>query len=43
MLQATPADRAAEDPGDRSAERVTAEQLRPQIAAVLNGLDRHRR
>jgi RNA polymerase sigma-70 factor (ECF subfamily) len=38
MLQATPADRATEDPGDRSAERVTAEQLRPRIAAVLNGL-----
>ncbi|HEY2519468.1 MAG TPA: RNA polymerase sigma factor [Streptosporangiaceae bacterium] len=38
MLQATPADRATEDPGDRSADRVTAQQLRPRIAAVLNGL-----
>jgi hypothetical protein len=27
-----------EDFGDRSAERVTAEQLRPLLAAVLNGL-----
>jgi RNA polymerase sigma-70 factor (ECF subfamily) len=38
MLQAAPADRLAADFGDRSAERVTAEQLRPRIAAVLNGL-----
>ena len=38
MLQAVPADRLAEDFGDRSSERVTAEQLRPRIAAVLNGL-----
>jgi RNA polymerase sigma factor (sigma-70 family) len=38
MLQAVPAERLAEDFGDRSTERVTAEQLRPRIAAVLNGL-----
>ncbi len=37
-LRATPADQVTEDPGDRSADRVTAEQLRPRIAAVLNGL-----
>jgi RNA polymerase sigma factor (sigma-70 family) len=38
LLQAAPADRVAEDPGDRSADRVTAQQLRPRLAAVLNGL-----
>jgi RNA polymerase sigma-70 factor (ECF subfamily) len=38
MLQAAPADRSTEDPGDRSAERVTAQQLRPQLTAVVNGL-----
>jgi len=38
MLQTVPAERLDGDFGDRSAERVTAEQLRPQIAAVLNGL-----
>ena len=38
LVQAAPADRATEDPGDRSADRVTAQQLRPQLAAVLNGL-----
>src|SRR6201995_1273969 len=38
LVQAAPADRAIEDPGDRSADRVTAQQLRPQLAAVLNGL-----
>src|ERR1700761_7446466 len=36
MLQAAPADRVTEDPGDRSAERVTAEQLQ----AVEHGRDR---
>jgi RNA polymerase sigma factor (sigma-70 family) len=38
MLQSVPADRFAEDFGDRSAERVTAERLRPCLAAVLNEL-----
>jgi RNA polymerase sigma factor (sigma-70 family) len=38
MLQAVPADRLIEDFGDRSAERVTAEQLRPHLAAVLDAL-----
>jgi RNA polymerase sigma-70 factor, ECF subfamily len=38
MLQAVPADRLTEDFGDRSAERVTAAQLRPILAAVLNRL-----
>ena len=38
MLQTVPAERLDGDFGDRSAERVTAEQLRPRIAAVLNGL-----
>ena len=33
-----PAERLAEDFGDRSAERVTAEQLRPRLAAVLDAL-----
>ena len=38
MLQAAPADRSTEDLGDRSADRVTAQQLRPRLAEVLNGL-----
>lgn len=38
MIASVPAQRLAEDFGDRSAERVTAEQLRPRIAAVLDGL-----
>jgi DNA-directed RNA polymerase specialized sigma24 family protein len=38
LLQTAPADRGTEDPGDRSADLVTAQQLRPQLAAVLNGL-----
>lgn len=43
MLQAVPPERLTEDFGDRSAERVTAEQLRPRIAAVLSGLPRRDR
>ncbi len=38
MLQAVPLDQSTQDFGDRSAERVTAEQLRPQLVAMLNGL-----
>jgi RNA polymerase sigma-70 factor (ECF subfamily) len=38
MLQSVPAERLAADFGDRSAERVTAEQLRPRLAAVLDAL-----
>jgi RNA polymerase sigma-70 factor, ECF subfamily len=40
MLQSVPAERLTEDFGDRSAERVTAEQLRPRLVAVLDGLPR---
>jgi RNA polymerase sigma factor (sigma-70 family) len=38
MLAATPASAAADDFGDRSAERVTAQQFRPQLATVLDQL-----
>jgi RNA polymerase sigma-70 factor (ECF subfamily) len=38
LLQAAPTDRSAEDLGDRSADRVTAQQLRPRLAAVLDDL-----
>jgi RNA polymerase sigma factor (sigma-70 family) len=38
MLQSVPAERLAADFGDRSAERVTAEQLRPRLTAVLDAL-----
>ncbi len=38
MLAATPAPAAADDFGDRSAERVTAQQFRPQLATVLDEL-----
>ena len=39
MLAATPAPAAADDDfGDRSAERVTAQQFRPQLATVLDQL-----
>jgi RNA polymerase sigma-70 factor (ECF subfamily) len=39
MLAATPAPTAADDDfGDRSAERVTAQQFRPQLATVLDQL-----
>lgn len=43
LLAAVPPDRAADDFGDRSAERVSAELLRPQLAAVLAGLRRRDR
>ncbi len=35
-----PAEPTAADFGERAAERMTAEQLRPRIAAVLSGLSR---
>jgi RNA polymerase sigma factor (sigma-70 family) len=38
MLQSVPADRCTEDFGDRSAERVTAERLRPRLLGVLDAL-----
>ena len=38
LLQSAPADRSTEDLGDRSADRVTAQQLRPRLAAVLDAL-----
>lgn len=38
MLQSVPVEMFAEDFGDRSAERATAERLRPQLLAVLGGL-----
>lgn len=40
QLRLTPVDRPAEDFGDRSAERVTASQLGPRLAAVLAALPR---
>ena len=38
LLQSAPADRGTEDPCDRSADRVTAQQLRPRLTAVLDAL-----
>ncbi len=38
MLQAVPADGRDDDEGDRSADRVTAQQLRPRLTAVLDAL-----
>lgn len=38
LLRSAPAELVAEDFGPRAAERVTAEQLRPRLAAVLSGL-----
>ncbi|HEY2519243.1 MAG TPA: RNA polymerase sigma factor, partial [Streptosporangiaceae bacterium] len=38
MLQAVPADGRNDDEGDRSAERVTAQQLRPRLTEVLDAL-----
>ena len=38
MLQSVPVEMVAEDFGDRSAERATAERLRPQLLGVLGGL-----
>jgi RNA polymerase sigma-70 factor (ECF subfamily) len=43
LLRAAPTDLVTEDVGHRAAERVTAEQLRPQLSAVLSGLPRHDR
>jgi RNA polymerase sigma-70 factor (ECF subfamily) len=43
MLLSVPSDRLTEDFGDRSAERVTAEGLRPRLVAVLGGLPRQDR
>jgi RNA polymerase sigma-70 factor (ECF subfamily) len=43
MLESVPPERLTEDFGDRSAERVTAERLRPRLAAVLGGLPRQDR
>jgi RNA polymerase sigma factor (sigma-70 family) len=42
-LARVPAETAAADFGDRSAERVTAQQLRPQLSVVLSGLARRDR
>ena len=38
LLRAAPADLMTEDFGPRAAERITAERLRPRLAAVLSGL-----
>ena len=38
MLQSVPADGRDGDEGDRSADRVTAQQLRPRLTAVLDAL-----
>lgn len=43
LLQAVPAEPAGEDFGARAAERVTAEQLRPRLTAVLAALPRQDR
>jgi RNA polymerase sigma factor (sigma-70 family) len=43
MLAAVPAEPFTGDFGDRCAERVTAEQLRPRLAAVICGLPRRDR
>jgi RNA polymerase sigma factor (sigma-70 family) len=40
LLRSIPAEPAGEDMGGRAAERVTAEALRPRLAAVLSGLSR---
>jgi RNA polymerase sigma-70 factor (ECF subfamily) len=40
MTQALPADWLADDFGERAAERVTAQQLRPRLVAVLSALPR---
>ena len=42
-LARVPAETVTGDFGDRSAERVTAQQLRPRLAAVLSGLPRRDR
>jgi RNA polymerase sigma factor (sigma-70 family) len=38
MLRTVPADGRTDDEGDRSADRVTAQQLRPRLVAVLDAL-----
>jgi len=38
LLQAVPADRSTEDLGDRSTDRVAAQQLLPRLTAVLDAL-----
>jgi RNA polymerase sigma-70 factor (ECF subfamily) len=43
LLRSAVADRPTEDFGDRSAERVSAGQLGPRLAAVLAGLSRQDR
>lgn len=43
MLRSMPAELWAGDISDRSVERVTAERLRPQLAAVLSSLSRRDR
>jgi RNA polymerase sigma-70 factor (ECF subfamily) len=43
LLAAAPPELAAEDFGDRSAERVSAQRVRPQLTAVLDGLRRQDR
>jgi RNA polymerase sigma factor (sigma-70 family) len=43
LLAAVLPEGAAEDFGDRSAERVTAQHLRPRLVAVLDGLRRRDR
>jgi RNA polymerase sigma factor (sigma-70 family) len=40
LLRSVPTEPPGEDPGGRAAERVSAEQLRPRLAAVLSGLSR---
>lgn len=42
-LARVPAETVTRDFGDRSAERVTAQQLRPRLGAVLSGLPRQDR
>jgi RNA polymerase sigma-70 factor (ECF subfamily) len=43
LLRSAPADLVTEDFGHRAAERMTAEQLRPRLAAVLSELPRQDR
>jgi len=43
LLRSAPAELVAEDFGPRAAERVTAERLRPRLAAALAGLPRQDR
>jgi RNA polymerase sigma factor (sigma-70 family) len=40
LLRSVPAESADEDMSSRAAERVSAEQLRPRLAALLSGLSR---